>query len=523
MKGEAMKRRAFLGSLGAAALPGALSVNSAEARIPAHNWDGYSFGSGPRAEPRLYQGPFPQYAPEEFLQGSDVVMATTLSSEIVPNFGMGLVVYVSGDLGPPRIPGETLEKSIEDLVKIPFVQKIYLRPDWRDIQKRPGRLDFPEYWKITFDLARRYGKRVGFRIMLENPDVPGIGVPDFLADRVPYVKLPGTWSGDSSRVRYRKEHRLPRYDDPAYQSAYRELNGLLASELDGNELVEYMDTFMYGFWGEGHSWPFEGHPFPDDRTAEETFVKMFEVQREHWRRTPLVTNTQPDFSRVGNSELVDRTVRGNDWLRTDTIFIENTQIETLANRPPWIAAVSEVGMTTGEPEKLRIDEGVTYTENIISHVIDLGANYWSVWNWHNIAAGNILGYYERFPAPIDRIARSVGYRVRPSWIWSCEKDGYPGLVVGFVNDGIACVPGSVRVSVVSPQGQELVSGFLDPGYPQTRGVRQAMLPLPEGTDWRGLRLKGELEVKGVRHPLSWACRQKTEPDGSLILRPTAGL
>lgn len=518
-----MKRRTFLGSLGAAALPGTLNIGKAEARIPAHNWAGYDFGSGPVKEPRLYQGPFPQYPPEDFLSGSDVVMATTPSSEIVSNFGMGLVVYVSGDIGPPRIEGESLEKSIEDLVSLPFAQKIYLRPNWRDIQNRPGKLDFPEYWKITFELARRYGKRVGFRIMLENPDVPEMGVPDFLADRIPYVQLPGSWTGDSSRVRYRKEHRLPRYDNPAYQAAFRELNELLADELDGSDLVEYMDTFMYGFWGEGHTWPFQGHPFPDDRTAEETFIRMFEVQREHFKRTPLVTNTQPDFSRVGNSELVDRTVRGNEWLRTDTIFIENTQIETLANRPPWTAAVSEVGMTTGDPSKLRIDEGITYTENIIAHVIDLGANYWSLWNWHNIAARNILSYYERYPAPIDRIARSIGYRIRPSWIWLAEKEGYPALVVGIVNDGIACVPGTLKVAVLDPGGCELAGGYLDPGHPLTRGVRQAMLLLPKGKDWKGLRLKAELDVKGVLHPVTWACHQKTEPDGTLTLRPTVGL
>jgi len=32
-----------------------------------------------------------------------------------------------------------------------------------------------------------------------------------------------------------------------------------------------MDTFTYGFRGGGHSWPFEGHPFPDDVVAEETW------------------------------------------------------------------------------------------------------------------------------------------------------------------------------------------------------------------------------------------------------------
>jgi hypothetical protein len=246
---------------------------------------------------------------------------------------------------------------------------------------------------------------------------------------------------------------------------------------------------------------------------------MLEYQLQRWKKTPLATNTQPDFSKVGNAALVDRTVRSGNWLRTDTIFIENEQIEALSNRPPWVAAVSEVGMTKADPGSLRISEGVTYTENLIQHVIDIGANYWSLWHWHDISARNILGYYEKYPAHIDEIARRIGYRVRPSFVWQTEKDGAPGLVIGFVNDGIACVPGSLCVTVEGANGRALASGSLDPGYPMTRGVRQALFMLPRGTDWKGLRLRAELEVKGVRYPLRWACRQALEADGSLVLRP----
>jgi hypothetical protein len=44
-----------------------------------------------------------------------------------------------------------------------------------------------------------------------------------------------------------------------------------------------------------------------------------------------------------------------------------------------------------------------------------------------------------------------------------------------------------------------------------------MLMLPAGAQWEGLRLKAELEVKGVRYPVRWACRQKLNSDGSLTL------
>ena len=246
---------------------------------------------------------------------------------------------------------------------------------------------------------------------------------------------------------------------------------------------------------------------------------MLEMQLEHWTKVPLATNTQPDFSNVGNADLLDRTIRSGNWLRTDTIFIENTQIEALSHRPPWTAAICEVGFTTGAPQELRTDEdGITYNEQIISHVADVGVNYLSLWSWHNQSAGSILSYYDKFPGPIDEIARQVGYRIRPSFVWTFARDEAPGLVIGLANDGLAPVPGVLRLSVSSEDGKINASGCIDPGYPKPTGIHQAMVMLPAGARWEGLRLKAELEVKGVRYPVRWACRQKVNSDGSLTLR-----
>ena len=98
----------------------------------------------------------------------------------------------------------------------------------------------------------------------------------------------------------------------------------------------------------------------------------------------------------------------------------------------------------------------------------------------------------------------------------------PGLIFGFVNDGISDVPGILRITVFSEDGSVNVSGSLDAGYPKTRGVAQAMVMLPQDTDWRGLRLKAELEVKGVVYRVRWACWEELNGDGSLTLRRSLG-
>ncbi len=512
-----MDRRTFLKSATAAGVAGGIGVQNANAFVPAHNWGKYDFGSGPAITDRLNQGPFPQYPPEAVFPGGDVVMATTRSDEIVSNFGKGLVTYIAGDLGRGEIKSDNLAQAIEALVRLPLGQKLYIRVPWRDIQKRPGRLDFADYWKITFEMAAKYKKRVGFRVMMSDPDIMAPALPDFIANKVPMIKLAGQWTGNTNEVRYHKVHVQPRYDNPYFQSTYKELNGLLAAELNGSPLIEYMDTFMYGFWGEGHTWPYTNNPFPDYATAERTWMHMLEVQMDCWTKTPLATNTQPDLSRVGNSEMVDRTVRSANWLRTDTIFIENMQIESISNRPPWVGAVVEVPLPGRPSASFPAQEGMTYTDNAIEHVVDVGANYFSLWNFHNINAENILDYYNKHSHAIDRINLLIGYRVRPSFIWQYSEGDHQGLIVGFANDGISGVPGALRVCVTSDDGKVKVGGSLDPGYPLPGKIRQAQFVLPNGVDWKNLKLSAEIEVKGIRHPVRWACRQKLNEDGSLTL------
>jgi len=305
-----------------------------------------------------------------------VVMTTTSTEDVVPNFGKGLVTYITADSGTDEIKSDNISQAIEDLVRFPLGQQLYIRPTWKEVQPRPGRLELPDYLKHVVDLAKKNNKRIGLRIQMCAPDYThDAALPDFVLEKVPKVDLVlGDQESRASAQRYLKNPHSkyqPRFDHPFFQQAFKELVGQLASEFDGNPLIEFVDTFMYGFWGEGHTWPLESNPYPDPVTAEATFVNMLHYQLQRWKKTPLLTNTQPDFSKVGNSELVDRTIRSFNWLRTDTIFIENEQIEALSNRPAWTGVSVEVGMSDGSAATLKIDDGVTYTDNVIYHVQDV--------------------------------------------------------------------------------------------------------------------------------------------------------
>jgi hypothetical protein len=110
-----MQRRDFIKSTVAVAVAADLGIGKAQAKVPAHNWGNYDFGCGPQVTDRLDQGPFPQYPPDTVIPTDDVVMTTTSSDDAVPNYGKGLVTYITADSGAEKIKSDNIPQAIEDL------------------------------------------------------------------------------------------------------------------------------------------------------------------------------------------------------------------------------------------------------------------------------------------------------------------------------------------------------------------------------------------------------------------------
>lgn len=469
-----------------------------------------SFG---QPKDRLDQGPFPITQDEGWL----TLAVTTPSKEHIRNFGIGLVGYTWEENGPAlsvRSGKQKLADVVERMASLPFVDVLYIRCDWRDVQSRPGSLDLNPVWELTRDAARRHNLRLAFRIQLSNPEVEPdrIALPSFLRDKVPLVRI-----GQMERRGRMVDFVEPRYDHPAFQRAFRELNELMAAKFDGDPLLEWMDLMQYGFWGESHTSNLP-NPFPDYYTAEQTFIRMTEIQLDTWKKTQLAVNTQPDISKVGNSAVLDLAMRRGCWVRSDSIVVEEPiQIEQLANRPPWLAAIMEDGAHRDyDLSRMPVDEaGVSERENAMLHVLDLGANYWALWT----EAEKLQAYNEKYPEGVRALEQRMGYRVRPAWIWQRKRWGAEEIIVGVANDGVAGVPGVLRLTLESVDGSVRQTGTLDPGQPHGGRIRQASLMLPPGLGAIGLKLTAQLETKaGVLRKLRWACRQPLDADGAFPLK-----
>jgi hypothetical protein len=521
------------------------------ADVPDHLWQGYDFGYAPPVSNRIDQGPFGISQDE----GWFTIYITDPSREHIRNFGTGLVGYTWEENGPAlgvMCGRETLEQAVEKMAALPFVDVLYIRCDWRDVQSSPGKLSLSPVWEATFDAARRHNLGVGFRIQLSSPNLQPqkLSMPDFLREKVPVVSI-----GRNSKEHHSNfDFYEPRYDSPEFQKAFVELNNLLAERFDGNPQLEYMDLMMYGFWGEGHTNDLPT-PFPDYLTAEKTFVHMTQLQIDAWKHTPLAVNTQPDISNVGNRQVQDLAVRSGCWLRSDSLIMdEPIQIEALGHRPDWLANIIEDGeyrhyvlpdyaaeeqaclsklpasmlayvgrdneadQTDDYPQRNGGPIKGPYRETAGFHALDVGTNYFGLWT----EADNIRRYYEKYPDSLRAMEQRLGYRVRPSLIWQRKRYGTMELILGVANDGVAGVPGVLGVYAESLDGKVKVGGNLDAGQPHAGRIRQASIILPKGMDGKQIVLRAELEVKGVRRPVRWACRQPTNPDGSLTIRLKRG-
>src|ERR1043165_6176594 len=259
-----MRRRSFIKAGAALGVASTLPPLKAQ-EVVTHNWENYDFGPGPQVADRLNQGPFGI----EQDAGWYTILVTSQSTKPVKNYGLGLMGYTWEEGGPSlaaRAGTETLEQHVEKLASLPFVDVLYIRCDWRDVQTAPGKLQLHPVFPLTIDAAKRHNLRVAFRIQMSNTEgQPGrLALPDFLQKQVPLVKIGKTYGAKSDFVE-------PRYDHPRFRSAFKELNELLVQQFDQNPLIEFVDLMMYGFWGEGHTSNLRG-PFPDYLTASRICV-----------------------------------------------------------------------------------------------------------------------------------------------------------------------------------------------------------------------------------------------------------
>ena len=82
------------------------------------------------------------------------------------------------------------------------------------------------------------------------------------------------------------------------------------------------------------------------------------------------------------------------------------------------------------------------------------------------------------------------------------------------------MPGILRVFVESADGKVRWAAASTPAIPIARQAAPGVVPPAAGPGRREVHLRAEIETKGVRRPVRWACAQplEAENDGSFAVR-----
>ena len=425
----------------------------------------------------------------------------------IRNPGMGIIsMAISDHMVTGYTPQERAEndlkkpftltrKMLEEVTALPYIDNLYIRVGWNDVQKEKGKLALIPEFEMAVEAAERAGISWGFRIMQASPSNPTEHLlPDFLADQLPmFPYYDGAVYGPSPR-------KLPLYTEE-YLKYWEEMLVLLGEKYDKCLSLEYADVSGFGLWGEGHH---GCRPTPDGPVVdlelgsrermEEVVERLIGSHKRAFPLTPMVLNLVWSEYRAGAEA-----IRDGCWVRRDSYYrwFQADQAWYGLHKRPDAAMIFETvmpGIGTQDSEDPAFRRSFLHTPE---KMCDYGAAY-------GIVGFNIpdtLYADHVMPELFETFKNRLGYRLRPSIVWKTQKpDGSGSLVLGMVNDGCANPPGTLLFQAES--GENRSSVRVNGG---NLGGRMCLveLPLPEGCKDE-VTLSLFLEIGKKRRPVRFA-------------------
>lgn len=391
-------------------------------------------------------------------------------------------------------PLELTPRMLREVAELGFVDNLYIRVGWNDVQREAGRLCLSREFEMALDTARTYGLSWGFRVMQAAPNNPPEHVlPEFLQDRLPmrpYVcgQFYGPWP-----------KKLPLYTED-YLKYWNEMLSLLGERFDGDPLLEYGDVSGYGLWGEGHH-GCEIRPGvyedlemdPPDRT-EQVIDALIQGHRKAFPHTPAVLNLA-----MAAHAPVREAIQEGCWVRRDSYYrwFEANEAEAGLLRRGDAAMIFETVMPGLNLEDEEDPAFRKSSFDLPRRMCEYGANYGIV----GFNPKNTLYAAHMMPQLFDAFIEKVGYRIRPSIVWEVKhEDGQRTLALGMVNDGCANPPGEV-IFALRAEGKESTATVN--GGTLSGRMKIIEIPLPEGNA-RQVELSASLDIQGKVRPVRFA-------------------
>lgn len=439
----------------------------------------------------------------------------------VPNPGMGQIGYIFSDHMHSAVNRRTWvwtethdnnrpmdRKSFDRFLQLPYVDMLYLRVEWCDIHKGPGRLELPEAFQWMLDEVEKNGKRWAFRVMNSSPHTRfETSVPEFLLDKFDYEVY---WHNHCQTPPWPKKY--PKYTEE-YFKWWGELVNLVADRFDSHPLLEFSEIAGFGHWAEAHHYAsYTGPDGPiynkDPENVEEIVDRIITQHLDAFKLTPSILNIHFTEYEAGMRHMRDSGV----WIRRDS-FQESFSIHEWRN----ITGVGQGQAMLWEPYVSPMNKGRETTpfsspESIIDRMLDSKATYSTL----GFNAWDALILHHTRMSEIEKVAGTLGYFIRPTIVWRrYPVAGTPNgsgqiISLALVNDGSGNPPGVVTITATFPSGTE-VACELPLGEPAvgSRPVAEFEVPLADagGNSDHEVEFRMEIRMKAKTWPVRWAVKQ----------------
>ena len=156
-----------------------------------------------------------------------------------------------------------------------FATHLYIRWPWSAFETEEGKYawDHDDYFKQLEKGALERGLKLAFRIYVDSRDYDKSSTPE-------YVKKAG-----AKGVYGNTNQWSPYPDNHIFQAKYKKFLSAFAKRYDNNNIVEFIDGFGLGKWGEGHSMILE-----DSNKYENVFNWITNLYLRSFTKIPIAIN-----------------------------------------------------------------------------------------------------------------------------------------------------------------------------------------------------------------------------------------
>lgn len=196
---------------------------------------------------------------------------------ILRNPAMGWVMYEEGwsfkESHRKWYDSVKFWQEMDEVQAHQYANILYIRVLWNVMEPEEGKYAwiYNEEYKAYIQKAKDRGLKLAFRVFFDN------GVPDFVYRAGAHSTLEPPLS--------RKNDKMPYFDDPIFLDKLTNFIEAFAKEYDDPGVVDFVDAYGLGRWGEGH-----GVTLKDNEKLPEVIEKVTGEYARNFKRVLTVIN-----------------------------------------------------------------------------------------------------------------------------------------------------------------------------------------------------------------------------------------